>query len=135
MLPAATAVLQDVRVRAAGVGQHVRQHGEAVRIERAGGKGALLVDGLGQLQDGAAVPSRPGGVDARGGAERVTEDVAEDRTLSLPFFAPRFFLRALDCFADLDHLGRNMVNIDALLLRPIVCLDLLAPLLVKPCQQ
>jgi hypothetical protein len=36
-------MVQQVRVGAAGIDQSIRQHGESLRVERAGGHGPLLV--------------------------------------------------------------------------------------------
>ena len=74
---AAAAVLQHVRVVAAGFFQGVGENGQPV-------EGPLLVDGLCQVRDGAVVPGQLGRLESRRLAKRVTEEVAEEGCLCGP---------------------------------------------------
>src|SRR5262249_41611256 len=76
VLPARPTVAQDVRVGTTGDFQGVGQDRQAV-------EGTVLVDGLDQPADGAAVPRQPAGVDRWGRAERVAEIVPGSRGLAL----------------------------------------------------
>src|SRR5207237_847960 len=64
------AVVQDVRVGAAGVFQGVRQDRKAV-------EGALLVDALGQRDYRPVVPCRPTGVKGYG-TEGIANEITQD---------------------------------------------------------
>jgi hypothetical protein len=70
-------VFQDVRVGAAGVFEGVGQDGYAVQ-------GPPVVDGLGELGDGAAIPGQPGGVERGRRAGGAAEDVPQQVRLRLP---------------------------------------------------
>src|SRR5262245_835511 len=71
----AAAVVENLRVGAAGFLQSVGKDRHDVVA-------AVVVDGLGQLGDGAVVPGEPSGIDGRG-AEGIAEDVAKKIGLHL----------------------------------------------------
>jgi hypothetical protein len=67
---------EDVRVGTAGVFEGVGQDAEPLVVEVAGWKVTVVVDGLGELGDGAAVPGEPYGGEGYA-VEKVAEEVAE----------------------------------------------------------
>jgi hypothetical protein len=66
---------EDVLVRTAGVFQGISQDGEPVVVQMTGGEVAVVVEGLGEGGDSAAVPGEPGGIE-RDGTEGIAEDAA-----------------------------------------------------------
>jgi hypothetical protein len=69
-------VSQQIRVRRPGLLLHVGQDGQAGGVQVAAGRVALGVHGLGEFDDGGAVPGEPGRFDldrAEGVAEEATE--------------------------------------------------------------
>src|SRR4051794_25340686 len=67
-------VTQDFGVGAAGVEEGISEHGEAVRVEGAGGQDPVLVGVLGQPLHSASAPGEPAGVEGDG-AEGVGEEI------------------------------------------------------------
>jgi hypothetical protein len=76
--PGSAQVPYQLRVATAGLLQCVREHAKASRVEVALGELALLVGGAGELLHGAGLP---GGVDGRGGAEGVAENIGQEADL------------------------------------------------------
>src|SRR5438477_2682646 len=77
MLARLAALGEDVGVVTAGVFQGVGKDGQAV-------EGPVVVDGLGELDQGGVVPDEPGRVDGNG-AEWVGEDFVEQSSLNQSF--------------------------------------------------
>jgi hypothetical protein len=70
-------VPENIGLRAAGLFQGVSEDSESLRFERACGQTALLVNRLGESQHSGRPPSG----DEGDGAERVSEQVPEQRSL------------------------------------------------------
>jgi hypothetical protein len=63
MGPGPAQMPQQLGVRCPGFFEHVGQHGEAGGAQVARGQLPVVLHGLGQFWDGAAVPGQPGGVE------------------------------------------------------------------------
>ena len=84
MRPRPSQVAENLRVGTAGRRQHVGHDGEAGGVQVAAGQVALLVHGLRQRDDRAAVSGRLGGVNGHGAERERAEDVAEQESLRGP---------------------------------------------------
>src|SRR6266508_1094293 len=83
MWPFASQVFKKLRVRAARVGEGIRKNSEAGGVELARGEKAVVVRGLGEGPNEAAVPGEQGKVDGRQGTEGSAEDVSKKLGLCL----------------------------------------------------
>src|SRR5262245_59399267 len=79
MLTRLAAVVQDVRIGAASFFEGVSQHGEAVRVERAGGQDAIFIGSRRECRYGRRLPSRIEGGGTEGIADNFSNEVADHR--------------------------------------------------------